>query len=188
MCHKHNEQRMLQGTWYGVINTCCAALPVWSRYRPGVAQRVGRSIALLFHNRSTRRGWGVSSIPWPLFTPQERPGTHFTGGWVGPRAGLDGGKSHPHWNSILDHPARSQSLYRLTTGQLKLSMCYWHIWEVRKKIVPVFLPVVLLVKCWMFRQAVVKLVIVKVIQILKKEVCIIMAACCWYLFSVRVEL
>jgi hypothetical protein len=22
--------------------------------------------------------------------PQERPGTHFTGGWVGPRAGLDG--------------------------------------------------------------------------------------------------
>jgi len=24
--------------------------------------------------------------------PRERPGTHFTGGWVGPRAGLDGGK------------------------------------------------------------------------------------------------
>jgi hypothetical protein len=27
-----------------------------SRYRPGVAQRVGRGIALLFHDRSTRRG------------------------------------------------------------------------------------------------------------------------------------
>ena len=27
-----------------------------SRYRPGVAQRVGRGIALLFHNRGTRRG------------------------------------------------------------------------------------------------------------------------------------
>ena len=26
-----------------------------SRYRPGVAQRVGRSIALLFHDRGTRR-------------------------------------------------------------------------------------------------------------------------------------
>ena len=26
------------------------------------------------------------------FTPWERPGTHFTGGWVGPRAGLDGWK------------------------------------------------------------------------------------------------
>jgi len=24
--------------------------------------------------------------------PQERPGTYFTGGWVGPRAGLDGMK------------------------------------------------------------------------------------------------
>ena len=27
-----------------------------SRYRPGVAQRVGRGIAILFHDRGTRRG------------------------------------------------------------------------------------------------------------------------------------
>ena len=27
-----------------------------SRYRPGVAHRVGRGIALLFHDRGTRRG------------------------------------------------------------------------------------------------------------------------------------
>jgi len=27
-----------------------------SRYRPGVAQRVGTGIALLFHDRGTRRG------------------------------------------------------------------------------------------------------------------------------------
>ena len=27
-----------------------------SRYRSGVAQRVGRGIALLFHDRGTRRG------------------------------------------------------------------------------------------------------------------------------------
>ena len=27
----------------------------FSRYRPGVAQRVGRGIALLFHDRGTRR-------------------------------------------------------------------------------------------------------------------------------------
>jgi len=26
------------------------------RYRPGLAQRVGRGIALLFHDRGTRRG------------------------------------------------------------------------------------------------------------------------------------
>jgi len=28
----------------------------WSRYRPGVAQRVGRDIAVLFHDRGTRKG------------------------------------------------------------------------------------------------------------------------------------
>ena len=41
----------------------------WSRYRPGVAQRVGRGIALLFHDHGTRRGWVVSSTPRPHFTP-----------------------------------------------------------------------------------------------------------------------
>ena len=41
----------------------------WSRYRPGVAQRVGRCISLLFHDRGTRRGWVVSSKPRPHFTP-----------------------------------------------------------------------------------------------------------------------
>jgi len=35
----------------------------WSRYRPGVAQRVGRGIAVLFHYRGTRRGWVFGSTP-----------------------------------------------------------------------------------------------------------------------------
>jgi hypothetical protein len=35
-------------------------------------------------------GWVVSVTPWPRFRPWERtPGTHCTGGWVGPRAVLD---------------------------------------------------------------------------------------------------
>ena len=37
-----------------------AMVPVkvkWSHYRPVVAQRVGRGIALLFHDRGSRRGW-----------------------------------------------------------------------------------------------------------------------------------
>ena len=42
---------------------------MWSSYRPGVAQRVGRGIALLFHDRGTRRGWVVSSTHRPHFTP-----------------------------------------------------------------------------------------------------------------------
>jgi hypothetical protein len=42
----------------------------------------------------------VSTTPRPLY-PRERPGTHCTGGWVGPRAGMDVcEKSRPHWDSI----------------------------------------------------------------------------------------
>ena len=41
----------------------------WTRYRPGVAQRVGRGIALLFHDWDTRRWWVVSSTLRPHFTP-----------------------------------------------------------------------------------------------------------------------
>jgi len=36
-----------------------------------------------------------------VLNPRERPGTHCTGGWVGPRAGLDGRKISPHRDSIL---------------------------------------------------------------------------------------
>jgi hypothetical protein len=37
-----------------------------------------------------RWGWVVGVTPLPRFTPGERtPGTHCTGGWVGPRACLD---------------------------------------------------------------------------------------------------
>ena len=57
-----------------------------------MAQRVGRGIALLFHDRGTRRGWVVSSTPLAALYPRERPGTHFTGGWVGSGADLDGQK------------------------------------------------------------------------------------------------
>jgi len=41
----------------------------WSRYRLGLAQRVGRGRALLFHDRGTRRGWVVSNTLRPHFTP-----------------------------------------------------------------------------------------------------------------------
>jgi hypothetical protein len=49
-----------------------------------------------FFNLGAVLGWVVNATPRPLY-PRERPGTHFIGGWVGPRAGLDGcGKSRPH--------------------------------------------------------------------------------------------
>ena len=72
-------------------------------------QRVGRGIGLLFHDRGTR-SWvsGQQHAPAALY-PRERPGTHCTGGWVGPRAGLDGyGKFRLQRDSIADRPDRSQ--------------------------------------------------------------------------------
>jgi hypothetical protein len=75
---------------------------------------VDRGVALPFRDVGARRGLVVSTTPWPLY-PRERPGTHCTGGWVGPRAGLDlYEKSRPHRDSIPNRPARSQSLYRLS--------------------------------------------------------------------------
>jgi hypothetical protein len=42
------------------------------------------------HSRPRHYMGVVSITPRPRFTPGERtPGTHCTGGWVGPRAGLD---------------------------------------------------------------------------------------------------
>jgi hypothetical protein len=56
----------------------------------------------------------VSTMPRPLY-PWERPGTHCTGDWVGPRAGLDVcEKSGPTRIELPDLPACSQSLYRLS--------------------------------------------------------------------------
>ena len=79
------------------------------------ALRVGRGIALPYLRlRHWRWGWWVSTTPRPLY-PRERPVTHCTGGWVVPRAGLDGcGKSLPTGFRSPDRLARSESLYRLS--------------------------------------------------------------------------
>jgi len=76
-------------------------------YRPGVAQRVGRGIALLFHDRSTRRGWVVSSTPRPHFTPGKDSVPILQEAWWSPGPVWTSGKSRPHHDSIPDRPARS---------------------------------------------------------------------------------
>jgi len=54
-----------------------------------------RGMAVLFHDLGTRWGGWSTSHPGRLY-PRERTGTHCTGGWVGPRDGLDScGKSLP---------------------------------------------------------------------------------------------
>ena len=93
---------------------CKKVKVMWSHYRLGVAQRVGRGIALLFHDRGTRRGWVVSSMPRPHFTPSKDPVPILQeAGWA-PGPVRTGGKSRPHRDSIPNLPARSQSLYRLS--------------------------------------------------------------------------
>ena len=86
----------------------------WSRYRPGVAQTVGRGLALLFHDRGTRKWWVVSSTPRPHFTPGKDPVPILQGAGWAPGPFWTGGKSHPHRDSISDRPACSQSLYWLS--------------------------------------------------------------------------
>ena len=86
----------------------------WSRYRTGVAQRVGTGIALLFLDHGTRREWVVSSTPRPHFTPGKDPVPILQeAGWA-PGPVWTGGKSRLHRDSIPDLPACSQSLYWLT--------------------------------------------------------------------------
>ena len=86
----------------------------WSPYRPGVAQKVGRGMALIFHDRGTRSRWVVSSTPRAHYNPGKDPVPIVQeAGWT-PGPVWTGGISRPHRDSIPDRPARSQSLYRLS--------------------------------------------------------------------------
>ena len=76
-----------------------------------MAQGVYKGIVLLIHDRGTRRGEWSAACPGPTL-PRERHGTHFTGGWVDHRSGLERcGKSRLHRDLIPDRPARIHSLY-----------------------------------------------------------------------------
>jgi hypothetical protein len=80
---------------------------------------------LFILNLDTRWGWVVSITPRPRFTPGERTvGTHWIGGWVGSRAGLDAEARRkilcPCRRSNTDGPVRSQTLYCLSYPGSKL--------------------------------------------------------------------
>jgi len=82
--------------------------------RGRTAHRGSRGIVLLFHDHGTKRGWGVSVTPQPLFTPGKNPVTIVQGaGWV-PGPVWKGAENLAHIGiESPDRPARSQSLYRL---------------------------------------------------------------------------
>jgi hypothetical protein len=85
----------------------CRSITYFTRKKGEVIPLVGRGIALLFHDRGTRRGWVISSTPWPHFTPRKEPVPILQeAGWAsGPV--WTGSKSRSHRDSIPDRPARS---------------------------------------------------------------------------------
>jgi len=73
-----------------------------------VARRVGRGIALLFHDRGTRRGWVVSSTARPYVTPGKDPVPIVQeAGWA-PEPVWSGGKSLPTGIRTPDRPVLSR--------------------------------------------------------------------------------
>jgi len=86
-----------------------------------VAQSVGRVIALLFHDRDTRRGWVVSSTPRPHLIPGKDPVPILQkAGWA-PGPVWTGGKC-PQRDSIPHRPVCNQSLYQLSYPAYKVHM------------------------------------------------------------------
>ena len=59
--------------------------------------------------------WVVKATALPALPLGMRLFTHCIGGWLGPRASLDGrGKPCPFWIQSPERPARSKSLYELS--------------------------------------------------------------------------
>ena len=79
-----------------------------------MAHRGSRGIALPFHDHGTRRGWGVSVTPQPLFTPGKHPVPIVQeAGWTSVQVWTGAENLAPTRIRSLDHPARSQLLYWL---------------------------------------------------------------------------
>ena len=77
-------------------------------------QRGSRGIALPFHDHGTRRGWGVSVTPWPLFTPGKDPVPIVQeAGWAPGPVWTGAENLAPTRIRSLDRPALSQSLHQL---------------------------------------------------------------------------
>jgi hypothetical protein len=78
------------------------------------AHRGSRDIALLFLDHGTKRGWGVSVTPRPLFTPWKNPVPIVQeAGWTPGPVWTSAEKLAPTGIRFPDRPACSKSLYRL---------------------------------------------------------------------------
>jgi hypothetical protein len=76
-----------------------------------------------FLDLGTSWTWVVSFTPRQLYPGERAPGTHWIGGWVGPRTSLDDAEKRKFMTlsglelRVLGRLARSQSLYRLLQQQ-----------------------------------------------------------------------
>jgi len=108
--------------------------------------QMGRGIALLFHDRGTRRGWVFSSTPLPHFTSGKEPVPIVQeAGWA-PGPVWTGGKSRPHRDLIPDRSARSQSLYRLNYPAHEYLFYSAQMVCIRKRFVLLVQPLILMIK------------------------------------------
>jgi hypothetical protein len=64
----------------------------------------------------TRWRWAVSFTPWPLYPMGIGHGTHWIGGWVGPRAGLDSMKKKKYLASAGSRNPAVQPVARRCTA------------------------------------------------------------------------
>ena len=92
------------------------------------ARRGSRGIALLFLDHGTRRGWGVSVTPRPLFAPGEDlvPIVQ-EAGWASGSVCTGAENLAPTGIQSPDRPARSQSLYRLRYPTYNLPGVVLHV-------------------------------------------------------------
>jgi hypothetical protein len=83
----------------------------------------------------TRWRWVVSFTALPLYPRENSPGTHWIGGWVSPRDGLDAAEKRKilHFReSNPCSPARSPSLNRLSYPDSNMYLEKMRITELQK--------------------------------------------------------
>jgi len=80
--------RKISNTLYDK-NVKCTLVQALKLCTGRTAHRGSRGIALLFHDQWHWKGVRGQRHALAALYPWERPGVHCTGGWVGPRAGLD---------------------------------------------------------------------------------------------------
>ena len=96
------------------VNVKCTLVQALMLCTGRTVHRGSRGIALLFHDHGTRRGWGVSVTPRPLFTPgKDLVPIVQEAGWVPGQVWTGAENLATIGIRSPDRPARSQSLYRL---------------------------------------------------------------------------